>query len=245
MRLATITYAGYGVWTKTVDVTQVIKQQYTGGTTKFLASNKLVGDPAPGERKYLYMVWRSGSATYSAVIGEDDSRGISLSPAPASPRDIIYAGYGVWNQTQNVTTQMQESAASGVTKFTASNQWVAGDPAVGERKYLYIVWQENNSTKSGVVGENDDRGVTLPALVTPPSVEIAYAGYGVWNRTVDVTTALRQKYDAGMRKFIADNSYGGDPAPRERKYLYAVWQIGGVYFSGVVGENDSRGFSVP
>ncbi len=243
--MANITYAGYGVWNSTVDVTQVIKQQYTGGITKFVASNTLVSDPAPGERKYLYAVWKSGSASYSAVVGENDGRGISLSPAPASPSDILYAGYGVWNSTQDVTSRMQQLAARKETTFTASNNWVTGDPAAGERKYLYIVWNENGITNSGVVGESDDRGVTLPAPAVKPTIEIAYAGYGVWNQTYDVTTAFKQRYDQGMRKFTADNSYGGDPSPGNRKYLFAIWKIGGVSFSAVVGEDDSRGLMLP
>ncbi|MGJ7901023.1 hypothetical protein [Lysobacter sp. 1R34A] len=37
-----------------------------------------------------------------------------------------------------------------------------GDPAPGERKYLYIVWSNNGATDSGVVGEDDDRGIIVP-----------------------------------------------------------------------------------
>jgi hypothetical protein len=45
--------------------------------------------------------------------------------------------------------------------FAAGNNWV-GDPAHGLRKYLYIVWTSNGATFSGVTGENDEIGITVP-----------------------------------------------------------------------------------
>jgi hypothetical protein len=76
--MVTITYAGYGVWEKTRDATSEIKQAYAGKQRKFLANNDWVGDPAPGERKYLYVVWDGGGFTASGVVGEDDPRGVNV-----------------------------------------------------------------------------------------------------------------------------------------------------------------------
>ncbi len=76
-----ITYAGYGVWNRTVDVTGRVTAAYQKGQTVFLASNDWGGDPAPGERKYLFIVWREGNgATGAGVVGENDSTGVRLSP---------------------------------------------------------------------------------------------------------------------------------------------------------------------
>jgi hypothetical protein len=76
--MVTVTYAGYGVWEKTRDATTAIKQAYAQGTRKFLATNDWVGDPAPGERRYLYILWDAGGYTASGVVGEDDDRGVNL-----------------------------------------------------------------------------------------------------------------------------------------------------------------------
>ena len=45
----------------------------------FVANNNLVGDPCPGERKYLFIIWQDGNGvTYSGVVGENDKKGIDL-----------------------------------------------------------------------------------------------------------------------------------------------------------------------
>ncbi|WP_408953689.1 hypothetical protein [Lysobacter sp. Hz 25] len=74
--MATITFAGYGVWNSTNDVTSKVTQQYANGQRKFIANNGDYGDPAPGERKYLYIVWSFNGSTDSGVVGENDDRGI-------------------------------------------------------------------------------------------------------------------------------------------------------------------------
>ena len=76
---------------------------------------------------------------------------------------------------------------------------------------------------------------------------IRYAGYGVWNSTCDCTGAAQKAYDNGMRVFLAGNQWcRRDPAPGKRKYLFIIWTQGlGPNFSGVVGEDDSRGIQVP
>jgi len=73
----TITFAGYGVWNSTNDVTSKVQQQYNNGQRHFVANNGDYGDPAPGERKYLYIVWAL-NGQQSGVVGENDDRGINL-----------------------------------------------------------------------------------------------------------------------------------------------------------------------
>ncbi|UHA72116.1 DUF3395 domain-containing protein [Paenibacillus sp. 481] len=78
------------------------------------------------------------------------------------PITIVYAGYGVWNSVNDATQAIRNAYfLRGVRNFYASNNW-AGDPAPGERKYLFIVWTHNGVTSSAVVGEDDSRGVWLP-----------------------------------------------------------------------------------
>ena len=70
--MATIMYAGYGSGGSVVDVTAAVAGAYSGGQREFSASNDLGGDPAPGERKYLFILWAQESALGSAVTGEED-----------------------------------------------------------------------------------------------------------------------------------------------------------------------------
>lgn len=73
---------------------------------------------------------------------------------------ITFAGYGVWNSTNDVTSKVQQQYSNGQRHFTANNTDY-GDPSPGNRKYLYIVWTLNGQ-QSGVVGENDNVGINLP-----------------------------------------------------------------------------------
>jgi hypothetical protein len=75
--LSTITFAGYGVYNKTIDVTDQVAAQYKNGLRVFQAGNTW-GDPAPGARKYLYIGWTSGGNTASGVVGESDNTGITV-----------------------------------------------------------------------------------------------------------------------------------------------------------------------
>jgi hypothetical protein len=76
-------------------------------------------------------------------------------------------------------------------------------------------------------------------------VAITYAGYGAWEKTRDATTEIKTAYKEGARNFLANNDWVGDPAPHERKYLFILWNDGGIRRSAVVGENDGRGINLP
>ena len=77
--MANIVYAGYGVWDATFDVSPKVKDQYGAGQRHFTANNGDYGDPSPGDRKYLYIVWKAdGGQTSSGVVGENDGKGVNL-----------------------------------------------------------------------------------------------------------------------------------------------------------------------
>ncbi len=76
--MATIIYAGFGVWNSTFDVTDKVKNQYEGGQRRFLADIAVYGDPSPGNRKYLFIIWNSSGALQSGVVGETDREGVNL-----------------------------------------------------------------------------------------------------------------------------------------------------------------------
>ena len=79
-----ILYAGFGVWDRTVDVTALIRSMYAAGTQQFTCggskiNGEAVDDPAPGARKYLFVVYGiPGQPFASAVVGEDDGSGLSI-----------------------------------------------------------------------------------------------------------------------------------------------------------------------
>ena len=67
-----IIYAGYGCYLGTYDVTATVKQQIKNGQTVLKAIDETYGDPAPGLRKYLYLIWKEGEVHKSGVTGEGD-----------------------------------------------------------------------------------------------------------------------------------------------------------------------------
>ena len=80
---------------------------------------------------------------------------------------VVYAGYGVWNKTNNCTNgaqgRIQDDYDKVTVTFLASNDAWGPDPAPGERKYFFISWHDPDGTiKSGVVGEDDSKGVVVP-----------------------------------------------------------------------------------
>jgi hypothetical protein len=73
-----VEYAAYGVWDATRDATGEVRKAYAQGARHFEANNDWVGDPRPGERKYLYLVWEHNGALCSGVVGEGDATGIDV-----------------------------------------------------------------------------------------------------------------------------------------------------------------------
>ena len=76
---------------------------------------------------------------------------------------IERAGYGCYNSTTECTGLVQTLYSGGRRVFLANNSDYGGDPAPGQRKYLYIFWETNDGTyQSGVTGENDGHGINVP-----------------------------------------------------------------------------------
>lgn len=77
MSASRITFAGYGCYNGTNDATVSVRNAYATGQRTFVANNTIGGgDPAPGKRKYLYIVWDAGDGPMSGVTGEGDQNGI-------------------------------------------------------------------------------------------------------------------------------------------------------------------------
>lgn len=54
-----LVYAGYGHGTKVFDVTHIVQKQWNNGDKKFNANSDIYGDPCPGEKKALFIVWKT------------------------------------------------------------------------------------------------------------------------------------------------------------------------------------------
>ena len=83
-----IIYAGFGTHNNTFDVTLRVIDAYNGGQRFFEANNlwQQWGDPAPGQKKCLYIVWKTdGGGPNSGVVREGDNQGIEL-PDPGIPQ---------------------------------------------------------------------------------------------------------------------------------------------------------------
>jgi hypothetical protein len=92
------------------------------------------------------------------------------------------------------------------------------------------------ATSSGVDTPSIERRSTM--------VTIVFAGYGIHNLTIDVTKPIADAKNRGQSVFLANNNWGGDPAPGQRKYLYIVWEQGDERVSGVTGEDDGNGIII-
>ena len=81
---------------------------------------------------------------------------------------IIYAGFGVWNSTVDVTALISRLYGQGTQTFTCNdckiNDIKVDDPAYGSHKYLYIIYSYSGGRpyNSAVIAESDPQGITLP-----------------------------------------------------------------------------------
>jgi CubicO group peptidase (beta-lactamase class C family) len=161
---------------------------------------------------------------------------------------IKYAGYGLANQTVDVTFEIRRLYALGQRTFVASNDLLTGtqtDPSPGNRKFLYVAWGQGGVWYSGVVGENDPTGITIPGTTEITSVGVSYASYGFGNATHDVTAIVQEQLRFGQTLFVADASMVPQGTSGQRQFLSIAWQQNGFAGSGVVGQNDSTGIAIP
>ena len=109
--------------------------------------------------------------------------------------EILSAAYGPADATEKV----RQLYDSGVKTIHAENG-VFGDSWPGIVKSMHISYRVCDDSKTVTVKEGGN-------IVVPPNSEIHGAAYG----SLDVTEALRKKYNAGERNFGANNGVWTDP----------------------------------
>jgi hypothetical protein len=81
--------------------------------------------------------------------------------------EFIYAGYGCYSATWNVTEKVKSRYQAGEHLIPATNEMAGGDPAPGYLKYLYVIWKANGGMYSAVCQERDI--LPLPTAVAAPA----------------------------------------------------------------------------
>jgi hypothetical protein len=74
-----IIVAGYGTQNTVRDATEAVQGAFDDGKTSFQANNDLIGDPAPGQDKVLFIAWQMTSgATGLGVAREHTDQKIAV-----------------------------------------------------------------------------------------------------------------------------------------------------------------------
>ena len=78
-----------------------------------------------------------------------------------SANDIGLQGTVPGTVPSDLTARIREAYNAGDRVYLANNGW-GGDPSPGNTKQLFIVWYSGGVGYSGIVSENDGRGIILP-----------------------------------------------------------------------------------
>jgi hypothetical protein len=74
-----IIVAGYGTQNTVREATEAVQGAFDEGKTSFQANNDLIGDPAPGQDKVLFIAWHTTSgATRLGVAREHTDQQIVI-----------------------------------------------------------------------------------------------------------------------------------------------------------------------
>lgn len=187
--------------------------------------------------------WVVNESPYS--LGLQSSEGNIQAPNELPPGTTRFTTTGDWSAISGTLTYALVDESKQTTYTLTMQAYVQ---ALGPNTYSGDLSPHDGNYEFGFEGEQG-LDVSYSAWIWPVYLgpaEIVYAGYGVWGYTRDATSPVVQAYSQGTRKFLANNSWVGDPKPGARKYLYILWKTsGGELQSGVVGEDDSRGITLP
>jgi UDP-2,3-diacylglucosamine pyrophosphatase LpxH len=74
-----VIYAGYGYGTSVTDVTNKVLEQWKDGVRKFNANSRTYGDPCPGIKKALFIIWSVNGKMFSGTSIDWDNTWFELS----------------------------------------------------------------------------------------------------------------------------------------------------------------------
>lgn len=143
---------------------------------------------------------------------------------------LLYAGYGMYNRTFDVTEKVWQSYQAGQRRFKATND-AFGDPARGFDKVLFVLFADHRGLQRGwIARENDEETlVVLPDNLTlgdrflPRVARPSYLVHCSWGLGGSVNnetpTAINDIGRGTQRMTAVWSFFSSDPAPRRNKFL--------------------------
>jgi hypothetical protein len=160
--------ADWGAGNRRQDVTNTVRRLVNGGN--FKANNQNLGvDPAVGKDKTLRIIGRDqrgGVRTFtynegqtvnaSQFFGGNNWGGGGGGWGGNSQLRIVQANYRAVNGGggRNVTSRLQDMVRNNRLDVTVNNSTMGGDPAKGQSKQLYVVYEFRGQNRTTTVGEN-------------------------------------------------------------------------------------------
>jgi hypothetical protein len=201
----------YGAGNRVVDVTNRLNSQIRSGQLNIqVTNNNMGGDPAPGNRKTLRVLYSYNGRQSEVVVNEgDDLRLPGGNTAYGSDLQILRGDYGAGNRVVDVTNRLNSQIRSGQLNIQVTNNNMGGDPAPGNRKTLRVLYSYNGRQSEVVVNEGDD--LRLPGgMGTVGAYGIIPSGTQLSIRTneaIDSKTATAgQQFSAVMAGDVLNSS---------------------------------------
>ena len=138
--------AQYGADFRYVDVTDRLNALIQGDQLRLrVNNNSMGGDPATDRRKRLTVVYIFDGQEFRTRVNEKDvlnlpGDGNRRDDFAAEPLRILHATYGFGNQRVDVTARVGALVNGNQLQFQVSNASLGGDPAVGQHKWLKVIY---------------------------------------------------------------------------------------------------------
>jgi len=229
----------YGVYNRSVDVTNRLNSEIRGGRLNLQVTNDTMGgDPAPDQRKTLRVQYRYNGRQSEVVVNEGGDLNLPDGNTAYSGLQILRGVYGAYNRSVDVTNRLNSEIRGGRLNLQVTNDTMGGDPAPDQRKTLRVQYRYNGGQSEVTVNEGDN--LSLPdGNTTSGGLQILRGVYGAYNRSVDVTNRLNSEIRGGRLNLqVTNDTMGGDPAPDQRKTLRVQYRYNGRQSEVTVNEGD-------
>jgi hypothetical protein len=159
-----ITRAVYGAGNQMVDVTGQLNSRIINNRLDYEVTNvNAGGDPAYGMPKTIQVSYNWQGRPYNIQLPEGqwlrlpDMAG-QVAPVPALR--IVSAQYGLGNRMMDVTNLMNSRVTGDRLSMPVNNNTMGGDPAKGDDKQLYVIYEVNGQRREARI--NEDQQLNIP-----------------------------------------------------------------------------------
>ncbi|MBN2573757.1 MAG: DUF3395 domain-containing protein [Deltaproteobacteria bacterium] len=139
----------------TADVTKIVASMVENNALRVEANPRVLGDPAEGQFKYLWVEWSKGGVVARKRVDEGKTLVIRADERPVAQRLVIRQGlYGnlAAGKTVDVTAMVAAMVEDNTLSVTPRNA-MFGDPAKGQAKQLRVEYTFDGVAKSKTVDE--------------------------------------------------------------------------------------------